>query len=192
VYPAPEIEVAGLPAAGYLPGRIYELDVYWAVTGGVGSAAMLEMTSHWTDAPAGELLIPPTAELGEAEICRGRAALEARRTSDRSLLTLELCPTDRMHFFWRAPETAVGPVWLDVAMIIADGDGGHQGDIAGEARRFIPAANAPLESASVQQGCGVASGSPRGSLVSLSLLSLLLWRRRRGSRRPEAATGDGA
>jgi len=179
-YPASAVEVSGLPRAGYLPGRIYELDVYWPVTGGVGSAAILEMTSHWTSAPAGELLLPPADELGEGELCRGRPALERRQTPDRSLLALELCSTDRMHFFWKAPDTSVGPVWLDMAMLIADGDGSHAGDLTGSARRFIPAANAPIESASVQQGCAVAGRAPGASLLWVGLLLFLRRRRARG------------
>lgn len=177
-YPDAEVEVSGLPRAGYLEGHVYELDVYWPVEGGVGSAAMLEMTSHWTGEPVGRMELPSTVNLTESELCRGRPALEADEAEGRSLLSLSLCPTDRMHFFWTAPSSTTGPVWLDVAMVTVDGDGTHGGDVVGSASRFVAPANAPVESASVQQGCSTVGAMPRGGFAVFALLACLLWRRR--------------
>ncbi|MDH5491165.1 MAG: hypothetical protein OEY14_04370 [Myxococcales bacterium] len=187
----PEIRVAGLPSAGYLPGRTYELDVYWTPGAGVGAAASLELLSSWTAESVGSMSLPPPAELSAGEFCAGRPAtslFEAEPT--RTLAILELCTVSRMRLRWTAPTAPSGPVWLSVAVVHADGDGLPGGDAVSERRLFVPVANSPVESSSVQLGCSLVRGAPLAHaaappwpelpLAGLGLLAgLLAWRRRR-------------
>ena len=180
----PVVQLAGIPRAGYLPGRVYEFDFYWRPSGAVSASGVLEILGAFSLADAGRITVPPAADLIAEELCGGRPAVHIVSTADgRQLGFLDNCPVQRMHVFWTAPDPAVGPVSLNAAFVFANGDGLAVGDPARRIVRLVPEANAPVEAAVVEAACSAAPASPRGvpGQVIVVLLIVVLrrtWRSR--------------
>jgi hypothetical protein len=126
----PDVEVYGLPLAGYAPGSAYEVTIDWADD--LDDVALsLELTSR-NGTAAGTLRLPPDSELFEPERCvpvtAGIPAGALLEAPARSILTVPNCGAQRVRFLWTAPTVDVGPVWFSGSLVRGDGKGDVGGD----------------------------------------------------------------
>jgi hypothetical protein len=208
-----DLEVLGLPAAGYVPGQSYEIRFAWPVTT-PHVAVMAELTDVF-GRPAGITSLAPygTWQEGErcegsgfpaADVCRVGGAgdgccrdLDPNRDAcsfpgERSALWVLDCGSRFARVVWTAPDAAAGDVWFSSEMVTSNLQNDAVGDGVTSVRTRLRPAGATPEVVSAVGDCRAAPGVPTRSsspVVMAMLAGLGVLRR---WRRCASATGSHA
>ena len=185
----PAVRVLGLPIAGYKPGGAYEIVVDWPDTLDKISGA-LEITDL-NGKPAGELRLPPQAELLPAEVCEPvsdliPAASLVDTTDGRHVVTLPDCGAKQLRLLWIAPSVASERVWFAGSLVVSNGEA----DVTGDGVTAFAHVLAPMSSGEssvaleTSAGCSVerVAGHARGLWLPLTLMAAWFIRRRAATR----------
>ena len=188
-----ELDVAGLPEDGYVPGMAYEILLQWPAT--TPHVALMAEVSDLSGQPAGLLALAPydswqPGELCEesgfpaADLCRAGGAsagccrdLEPSRDAcsfpgERSVLWLLDCGSRFARFRWTAPAVAVGDVWFSSSMVTSDLKNDSLGDGVTLKRQRLRALGDDLERTAALGDCRAIPGS-RSRTTWLGLVALL-------------------
>lgn len=172
----PELQIGGLPEAGYIPGQTYDIVLRLPDEAAVTSAAV-ELTDGEGQRVGSVGL--PAAPRGD-EVC-GEPAELASRVVDlpggRSVVAMDACGARRVRVSWTAPPEPRGPVWFHAAAVAGNASNDPTGDGVRAYARVIPVQGGTATSAEVRSGCS-ASGTGQGGALAFLLLAAGLVRRR--------------
>ncbi|MFV8753295.1 DUF4266 domain-containing protein [Nannocystaceae bacterium ST9] len=173
--PPLELEIHGLPLAGWDPGSTYELQIAWAEPD--AHVALLTEFVRADGSGIGRVELAPEPLLLPEERCAGgpRAAKLHELDPTRQIVSLGDCGARLLRMQWTAPDHADDDAWLFLAGVHADASDDPHGDGV-----MLQSIRLPGPASSSARGCELAESSPRGGLALLGLLALALVRPRRG------------
>jgi hypothetical protein len=185
-----DLQILGLPIAGYEAGVAYEVQVQWpAWLEHFGLA--LELTDESGHA-AGSLRLPPAGELAEPERCEPvedglGAGLLTELDDQRTILSVPDCGARRVRFLWTAPPDARGTLELSGGFVVSNA----MADYGGDATTMFTRALTPIDggaavASDIHAQCNVAAPAAGQRRPPFSLLfacgALLSWRVRKRQR----------
>ena len=174
----PNVEVRGLPLAGYRPGTSYEVTIAWPAQLDKISLA-LELTDV-RGAAAGSLRLPGEAEIAEPELCEPAsdavpAATLSKPAARRQIINVPACGSKRVRFLWTAPDVDVGQVWFAGSMVASDGESDPHHDGVTDFGRVL---GSPAVASETSAQCSLTSarlGRASASWLALSCSVLAGW-----------------
>jgi hypothetical protein len=193
--------VSGLPKDGYQPGATYEVNIRLDNFNALvepHAALVLEFADEQRR-PAGVIAPPeipadvtqfPMDELCVEEgVATGFALKQIPNADGRNLVAVPECGARAVRFFWTAPTTSVGTVWMAGGVVHSDEQASPSGDGVTLLRRPLPSVVGQAYAREVARGCSVA-GAPRqqrgyssaplkAGFTSLLALGVALSRRRK-------------
>ncbi len=172
---------------GYRAGQVYE--ILLTVPRDLTSwAATLELVDA-RGAGAGDLALIPESAQSIADQCATTTrpddlvAVHIATLEDppRQVAGTDVCGVQQLRVTWQAPDTATGSVWLNAAVVAADGTGDAAGDHTVVLARVIAPFGAAPEAGRVTNACAASPGrdAPLPSLGLLAGVLLVAARRRR-------------
>ena len=180
---APEVEIAGLPEDGYVPGQTYDIQIALPDDAAVTSA-VIELANaqggmmgalEVGPAPERDETCPPAGDLPERNAAEHLNALEGRE-----VIAMDACGATEVAFAWRAPDEPQGSVWFHAAVVAGDASNDPEGDGVRVVTRVLPVQGASATSAEVGSGCGIArTRDSRAPWLAVIVALLLAVRRRR-------------
>ena len=188
----PQIQITGLPFAGYTPGQTYAFLIDWDDT--LPSVAYnIEMTDGAGHA-FGTFSLPPDSALAPAELCGPKAGATILPGPERTLAILPECGAHQSTILWTAPaptQDASGRLtapeaWFSGSLLVSDKDGSVAGDAVMDLSHvFGPLGETPPVATRIDGGCSVSVAAPRFGhwLASVSYLLVGAFLLRRGRRR---------
>ena len=179
-----ELTIAPDPSVdGYRPRTEYRIELALPLDG--LSAANLEV-ADFSGRAAGTLATVPVGSQTAADRCVVGDAIAAREVEHegRRIVGLDACGAIRLRATWVAPETATGPVWLNVGTVWTnEANNEPTGDHTTVFARVIPAFGGTSMSGRVGGGCRGAPGGggapPAGLLLAGGAIARLYRRKRR-------------
>jgi hypothetical protein len=179
-----DLTISGLPIAGFVSGRSYEVTVTWPVS--VPHLALVAEFSDEQRRGAGTIALPRPEALKPDELCGAELAGELPAQvhdadSGRKLVSVIDCGARKLRFQWTPPPppSAAGPLWFNVGFVSSNQDAAPTGDGVTLVRQPLPAAGQSLPARSIAQGCDVLparAGGGRGSMMFLLLMAAVGWR----------------
>jgi hypothetical protein len=172
-----KLDVTGLPAQGYVPGKSYEITLKWPA-----ATAHVALMTEFTDAhgePAGITALPPYASWADGELCEdgGFPAADPCRPGvasgccrdlapdrdacsfegERSVLWVLDCGSRFARVIWTAPPKAAGDVWFSSGMVTSNVKNDALGDGVTLVRRRLRAAGTAQQRSVASGGCQAAT-----------------------------------
>jgi hypothetical protein len=191
------VSVSGLPTDGYQPGATYEVSIRLDNSNPSvepHAALVLEFADE-QGRPAGVIAPPeipadatqfPIDELCvEDGVATGFALKQLANDSGRNLIAVPECGARAVRFFWTAPATSVGTVWMAGGVVHSDEQASPAADGVTLLRRPLPSVVGEAYARELASGCSVEgatrsqSGPWRAGVASLLALGIAraLWRR---------------
>lgn len=169
--PSIPVSVSGLPDDGYQPGATYEVTIRldnYDPSFEPHASVVLEFADEQRR-PAG-VITPPDIPTGVAdmsqlpvdELCveegvvTGFALNQVANDEGRNLIAVPECGAREVHFFWTAPATSVGTVWMAGGIVNSDEQANPAGDGVTLLRRPLLAGAGLAYAREVASGCSVA------------------------------------
>jgi hypothetical protein len=177
-----DLTISGLPIAGFVSGRAYEVTVTWPV--GVPHLALIAEFADEHRHGAGVIALPRPDALKPDELCgadlAGELAAQLHTTdSGRQLVSVVDCGARKLRFQWTAPPSAAAPVWFNVGFVNSNQDASPAGDGVTLVRQPLPAAGQTLAVRAIARGCdALPSPSAGGGRMLLLLMAAGVWRRK--------------
>jgi hypothetical protein len=201
--PAIPVSVSGLPTDGYQPGATYEVIIRLdSLNPSVEphAALVLEFADEQRR-PAGVIAPPeipadatqfPIDELCvEDGVATGFALKQITNDSGRNLIAVPECGARAVRFFWTAPATSVGTVWMAGGVVHSDEQASPAGDGVTLLRRPLPSVVGQAYARELASGCSVRGATrPPSSPWTASVASLLVLGIARALRRPGPVTSN--
>lgn len=171
--PAIPVTVSGLPTEGYVPGATYEVtirldDLNPRVE--PHAALVLEFADEQRR-PAGVIAPPeipadpsmfPIDELCVEEgVPTGFALRQLPNAEGRNLIAVPECGARAVRFFWTAPATSVGTVWMAGGVVHSDEQASPAGDGVTLLRRPLSSVVGQTYAREVANGCSALGGETR-------------------------------
>jgi hypothetical protein len=169
------VSVSGLPTDGYEPGATYEVSIRLdsASPSVEPHAALVLEFADEQRRPAGVITppeVPPDAtQFPIDELCvedgvaTGFALKQLANDAGRNLIAVPECGARAVRFFWTAPTSSVGTVWMAGGVVHSDEQASPAGDGVTLLRRPLPAVVGQAYSRELASGCslgGAAMHSP--------------------------------
>ena len=169
--------------AGYQAGQVYTITVILprAPFAAAANLELVDETGAGGEDGAGVLTVATPVDRCAATAMQDEATSLAN-VGDRTIVGADVCGATQMTAEWTAPPVRRGAVWINAAIVAADGTGDPTGDYTVVYSRVIPPAGTDPEAGRVSSTCGAAPPGPPGSRLALSALALLLRAQRRGLR----------
>lgn len=211
-----DLEVVGLPPAGYVPGQTYEVSLRWPAT--TPHVALMAEFTDTAGRPSGGTALLPYATWQEGERCeedKDFPAADVCRAGDgesgccrdleperdacsfpgaRSVLWVLDCGSKFARVAWTAPPAGAGDVWFNGSLVTSDVNHDLLGDGVTLVRRRIRVAGSSPEVAALTSGCSAVrgAGSRAGIVIWLiaALSAVAVLRRRRARALPPTAAGS--
>jgi len=180
------ITVGGLPTDGYEPGATYE--VTFRLDGlnpsGEPHAALVLEFADEQRRPAGVVAPPaipadakqfPIDELCvEDSVATGFALKQIPNDDGRNLIAVPECGARAVRFFWTAPASSVGTVWMAGGVVHSDEQASPAGDGVTLLRRPLPSVVGQAYTRELASGCSLAGGMRQHSAPSKAGVTSLL------------------
>lgn len=202
------VSVNGLPTDGYEPGATYEVTIRLDNFNPLfepHASVVLEFADEQRR-PAGVITPPelpadvtqfPVDELCvEDGVVTGFALNQIQNAGGRNLIAVPECGARAVRFYWTAPPTSVGTVWMAGGVVNSDEQTSPAGDGVTLLRRPLPSGVGQAYAREVASGCSLTAGSLRGhrsvldlfemGFVSLLAIGINAARRRRWFRKQRA------
>lgn len=185
----PNLQLTGLPLAGYVPGRVYEVEVSWTDPG-TPHALQLELVNKAGVSP-GVQLVPDGVGVDSREYCGVNNQLERAtyliEDRGRQILGVRDCRAAALHFRFTAPDDA--ELAFAATLVRSDSSASSEGDGVHEVAAIMHPAGPPRAGAA-----SACSAAPYGrpGLVGFVLLSSVVALLGRRSRRADPARISGS
>ena len=167
------VSVSGLPTDGYVPGATYEvsirLDSFNALVE-PHAALVLEFADEQRrpagviappEIPAGATQLPADELCVEEGVVTGFALQQLANDQGRNLIAVPECGARTVRFFWTAPATSVGTVWMAGGVVNSDEQASPAGDGVTLLRQPLPSVVGQAYVREVAAGCSLAGGTAR-------------------------------
>lgn len=174
--PEPQVSFRGLPAAEYVPGAVYDVEVSWADPQ-VPHALALEFVNPLGQA-AGQLTPLDTSARCSGELS-GEPAVHLIQAAGRTILTLDDCGATNLRFRFTAP--ADPQLVFGASVVRSDASETPEGDGVVELRQVLVRQGSTGASSTSTCSARRSPDGPRAlaSLPSLAALALVARRQRR-------------
>lgn len=167
------VSVNGLPTDGYEPGATYEVVIRLDSSNPAiepHAALVLEFADEQRR-PAG-LIVPPevpadVTQFPVDELCveegvpTGFALKQISNEAGRNLIAVPECGARAVRFFWKAPATSVGTIWMAGGVVHSDEQASPAGDGVTLLRRPLPSVVGQAYTREVASGCAVGDRTRR-------------------------------
>jgi hypothetical protein len=200
------VTVNGLPTDGYQPGATYEVVIRLDSLNPMvepHAALVLEFADEQRR-PAGVIAAPevptdgtqfPIDELCvEDGVATGFALKQIANDSGRNLIAVPECGARAVRFFWTAPMSSVGTVWMTGGVVHSDEQASPAGDGVTLLRRPMPSVVGQAYTRRLASGCSLGHGTrqPPAGVAGLSLLGIMCALRRRWFRKSNVGSEERA
>jgi MYXO-CTERM domain-containing protein len=137
------------------------------------------------DVPADPTMFPKDELCVEDGVPTGFALRQLPNAEGRNLIAVPECGAHAVRFFWTAPATSVGTVWMAGGVVHSDEQASPSGDGVTLLRRPLPSVAGMTYARELASGCSVASGTHGSSswLLSSTFAGLLALGTSRARRR---------
>ena len=194
------VGVSGLPLDGYEPGATYEVVIRLDKANPQQephASLVLEFADEMRR-PAGTISPPPIPEdasqFPTEELCvedgvvTGFALRPLPNDDGRNLIAIPECGARAVRFFWTAPATSVGTIWMAGGVVSSDEQASPEGDGVTLLRRPLLPKAGQAYLREIASGCSsLGVTGPRlacsPTLLSVSLISVVALGIRAGARR---------
>lgn len=192
--PALPVSVSGLPTDGYQPGATYEVSIRLD-SGNPAVEPHAALVLEFADEqrrPAGTIAPPeipadpsqfPIAELCVEEGVATGFALRQIAKDGRNLIAVPECGAHAVRFFWTAPASSVGTIWMAGGVVHSDEQASPAGDGVTLLRRPLPSVVGQAYMREVASGCSVAAATPSSAPLRAGFTALLVLGIARAQRR---------
>ena len=167
------VSVNGLPTDGYVPGATYEVVIRLDSSNPAvepHAALVLEFADEQRR-PAG-VITPPevpadATQFPVEELCvedgvpTGFALRQISNDAGRNLIAVPECGARAVRFFWKAPATSVGTVWMAGGVVHSDEQASPAGDGVTLLRRPLPSVVGQAYTREIASGCSLGGGTRR-------------------------------
>ena len=192
--PAIPVSVSGLPTDGYKPGATYEVSIRFdsANRNVEPHAALVMEFADEQRRPAGTIAPPeipadpsqfPMDELCVEEGVATGFALRQIAKDGRNLIAVPECGAHAVRFFWTAPATSVGTIWMAGGVVHSDEQASPAGDGVTLLRLPLPSVVGQAYAREVASGCTVAAATPAPGALQAAFTCLLILGIARAQRR---------
>lgn len=183
-----ELQVAGLPLDGFLPGQPYEITVRWPL-----SAPNVSLVAEFSDdnrRGLGSVRLPNLEKLQQQELCAGELAFMVppsqvfEAEGGRMLVSTLDCGAQLTRFQWTAPAVATDGAWFNLGFVSSDESGEPQGDGVTLVQYRLSASGS--QNVTIAEGCSSIPGRKVSAFAWVFFASCsvsILVRARRGSMR---------
>lgn len=165
------VSVSGLPTDGYVPGATYEISIRFDNFNALvepHAALVLEFADEQRR-PAGVITPPmvpadptqfPIEELCvEDGVATAFALRQLTNAEGRNLIAVPECGARAVRFFWTAPPTSVGTIWMAGGVVRSDEQASPAGDGVTLLRRPLSSVIGQAYAREVASGCAVGGGT---------------------------------
>ena len=174
-----EVEIEPDPfEEGYRTGRPYRIEVTLPDDTAFSAGALELVDMSGTGAGTLELLGDDCTTRPDDLVATHLGTIAA---DSREVAISDVCGAREMRVNWTAPDTATGSVWLNIAVVSADGTGDATLDHATTYGRVIAPFGTSPEGGRTMTVCSAApghGGAPLEALIVACALALMVWRRR--------------